>query len=84
MMDDYGNYKIVIIFSLWIKMFTYKIKRNLRQIVKSAHFLAMHLEDLVYDLVELYIGEIIWLHGVLVSIVSKEILVSPLGCGRVS
>ena len=40
------------------------------QLIKSAHFLAVQMTFTLEELCSLYVREIVWLHGVLVSIVS--------------
>ena len=40
------------------------------RLTKSAHFLPINVEDLLENLAQLYVDEIMGLHGVLVSIVS--------------
>ena len=42
------------------------------RLTKSAHFLAVRMSFTLEELRRLYIGEIAWLHGVLVSIVSDR------------
>ena len=42
------------------------------RLTKSAHFLAMRMTFTLEEFCRLYIQEIVWLHGVLVSIVSDR------------
>ena len=42
------------------------------RLTKSAHFLAMRMTFTLEEFYRLYIREIVWLHGVLVSIVSDR------------
>lgn len=42
------------------------------RLTKSAHFIPMHVRDLVDHLANLYIQDIVRLHGVSVSIVSDR------------
>ena len=42
------------------------------QLTKSAHFLPVRTDYSLDKLVELYIKEIVWLHGILVSIISDR------------
>ena len=42
------------------------------RLTKSAHFLAVRMTFTMKELCRLYIREIVWLHGVLVSIVSDR------------
>ena len=42
---------------------------NIDRLMKSAHFLAMRITDLVHALSKLYVKEIVRLHGVPLSIV---------------
>ena len=42
------------------------------QLTKSAHFLVMRMTFALEEFYRLYIQEIVWLHGVLVSIVSDR------------
>ena len=42
------------------------------RLTKSAHFLAMWMTFTLEEFFQLYLREIVWLHGVLVSIVSDR------------
>ena len=42
------------------------------RLTKSAHFLPVNVEDSLEKLAQLYVDEIVRLHGVLVSIVSDQ------------
>ena len=42
------------------------------RLTKSAHFLAVRMTFLLEEFSQLYIQEIVWLHGVAVSIVSDR------------
>ena len=42
------------------------------RLTKSAHFLAVRMTFTLDDLCQLYLREIVWLYGVLVSIVSDR------------
>ena len=42
------------------------------RLTKSAHFLPMRIDYSLDKLAELYIKEIVWLHGILISIISDR------------